>query len=133
MSDEEIESVIDERRQQQSTMIPVEDRKSQAGDVVIVDLKGTFLDDEKADPIEVNDLEIKFGDDLVEKSFTENLIDASEDDEREFTVEYPEEFSSSALAGRTVAYNAKIKSVGIVELPEVDDEWVTSLDEGYDR
>ncbi|MDH3530853.1 MAG: trigger factor, partial [Acidobacteriota bacterium] len=46
ISDDEIESVIEERRQQNSTMIPVEERKSEEGDVVIADLKGTFLDDE---------------------------------------------------------------------------------------
>ncbi len=62
VSDEEIDSVIDERRQTYSTMIPVEDRKSKKGDIVVVNLKGTFLDDEKADPIEVNDLEINLGD-----------------------------------------------------------------------
>ncbi|NNE66801.1 MAG: trigger factor [Pyrinomonadaceae bacterium] len=132
VSEEEIEGVIDERRQQNSTMIPVEDRKSKEGDVVIADLKGTFLDDEDADPIEVNDLEVNLGDGIVEEAFTENLVGVEEDDEREFTVEYPEEFSSAALAGRKVKYHAKIKSVGQVELPEADDEWVASLDEGFE-
>ncbi len=132
VSDEEIDSVIDERRQTYSTMIPVEDRKSKKGDIVVVNLKGTFLDDEKADPIEVNDLEINLGDGLVEKSFTENLVGVNVDDEREFTVEYPEEFSSSALAGRKVKYQAKINSIGVVELPNLDDEWVASLDEGFE-
>ncbi|MDH3493150.1 MAG: trigger factor [Acidobacteriota bacterium] len=132
ISDDEIESVIEERRQQNSTMIPVEERKSEEGDVVIADLKGTFLDDENADPIEVNDLEINLGDGLVEKSFSDNLVGVSQDDEREFTVEYPEEFSSSALAGRKVKYHAKIKSIGKVELPDLDDEWITSLDEGFE-
>jgi trigger factor len=132
VSSDEIDSVIEERRQQNSTMIPVEDRKSQDGDVVVVDLKGTFLDDENADPIEVNDLEVNLGDGLVEASFSENLVGLEEDEEREFTVEYPEEFSSSALAGRKVSYHAKVKSVGIVELPELDDEWIASLDEGFE-
>lgn len=131
VTEEEINSVIDERRQQNATMIPVEDRKSKEGDVVVVDLKGTFLDDEKADPIEVTDLEINLGDGLVEKAFTENLIGVDVDEEREFKVEYPEEFSSSALAGRKVKYHAKVNSIGVVELPDLDDEWVLSLDEGF--
>ena len=131
VSDEEIDGVIEERRQKHSTMIPVEDRKSEDGDVVIVDLKGTFRDEEGADPIEVTDLEVNLGDGLVEKSFTDNLIGVEEDDEREFDVEYPEDFSSTALAGRNVSYHAKVKSVGYVELPEADDEWVASLDEGF--
>ncbi len=132
VNDDEIENIIEERRSQDSTLIPVEDRKSQEGDLVIVDLVGTFKDEEDAEPIEVNDLEVQLGDELIEKSFTENLIGVEEDEEKEFTVEYPQEFSSPALAGRTVNYKAKVKSVGNVELPELNDEWIKSLDEGFE-
>lgn len=132
VGEEEIENIIEERRQQESTLIPVEDRPSEDGDMVIVDLVGTFADEEDADPIEVNDLEVQLGDELIEKSFTENLVGVKADDEKEFTVEYPQEFSSPALAGRTVNYKAKVKTVGKVELPEMDDDWVKSLDEGFD-
>lgn len=127
--DDEVESIIEEKRQQQSTFIPADDREAVDGDMVIVDLKGTFEDDPEADPIEVADLEIQLGDDLIEKSFTENLVGVKAGDEKEFAVAYPEEFSSPALAGRTVRYNASVKSIGKVELPELDDEWVASLDE----
>lgn len=129
---DEVDNYIDERRQQESTLIPVEGRKSEDGDMVIVDLVGTFTDEENADPIEVNDLEVQLGDELIEQSFSENLVDVETDDEKEFTVEYPDEFSSPALAGRTVNYKAKVKSVGNVELPELNDEWVKSLDEGFE-
>ncbi|QQS41748.1 MAG: trigger factor [Acidobacteriota bacterium] len=129
IADDEVDSIIDERRQQQSTFLPADDRQSEDGDMVIVDLKGTFADDPEADPIEVSDLEVQLGDDLIEKSFTENLVGVKAGDEKEFKVDYPEEFSSPALAGRTVEYKASVKSVGKVELPELDDEWVASLDE----
>ncbi|MGI8668355.1 MAG: trigger factor [Aridibacter sp.] len=132
VNDDEIENIIEERRSQDSSLIPVEDRKSQEGDMVIVDLVGTFAGEEDTDPIEVDDLEVQLGDELIEKSFTENLIGVEEDEEKEFTVEYPQEFSSPALAGRTVNYNAKVKSVGNVELPELSDEWIKSLDEGFE-
>ena len=71
------------------------------------------------------------GDEVIEKSFTENLVGVKEDDEKAFTVVYPEEFSSEALAGKTVHYKAKIKSVGKTEVPALNDEWAKSLDEGY--
>ncbi len=131
-SDEELENLIDERRQEAATLIPVENRKSETGDMVIVDLEGTFADDPEAEPIKADNLEIKLGDDVIEKSFTENLVGVLEDDEKEFTVEYPENFTSPMLAGKTVNYKAKVKSVGAIELPELDDEWALSLDEGYE-
>lgn len=127
----EIEDLIAERLQRESALIPVEGRASKVGDTVIADLEGTFDDQPDADPIVAKDLEVTLGDEVIEKSFTENLIGIKEDDETEFTVAYPAEFSSEALAGKTVHYKAKIKSVGRQEVPELNDEWAKSLDEGY--
>ena len=132
VEEEKIEQIIDEQRQQHKTMLPVEDRKSEEGDVVLVDLKGTFLDDENADPIEVNDLEVNLGDGSVEPAFTDNLLGVEADDVKEFEVEYADDSQSSALAGRKIKYHAEVKSVGTVEIPEADDEWVVSLDQGFE-
>ncbi len=132
LTDEELDTIIDERRQESATLVPVEDRKSQIGDTVIVDLEGAFEGDDAGEPIKADDLEIKLGDDKIEKSFTENLIGVEEDEEKEFTVSYAADFTSPMLAGKTVNYKAKVKSVGAIELPELDDEWATSLDEGFE-
>lgn len=132
VADAEVEDVIEEQRQEQAVLIPIEDRKSEVGDTVIVDLTGTFEGEPDAAPIQADDLEIPLGDEVIEAAFTENLIGVEEDEEKEFTVEYPAEFSSPGLAGKTVNYKAKIKSVGKVEVPELNDEWVQTLDEGYE-
>jgi trigger factor len=128
----ELEGILEERRQQYSTLIPVEDRASEDGDTVIVDLEGTFANEPESAPIKADDLEINLGDELIEKAFTENLVGVREDEEKEFTVAYADDFSSPALAGKTVNYKAKIKSVGKVEIPELDDEWAQGLDEGFE-
>ncbi|MBA3600400.1 MAG: trigger factor [Acidobacteria bacterium] len=132
LSDDELSHIIDERRQESATLIPVEDRKSQDGDTVIIDLEGTFADDDQSEPIKADDLEIKLGDANIEKSFTENLAGVEEDEEKDFTVAYAADFTSPMLAGKTVNYKAKIKSVGKVELPELDDDWAQSLDENFE-
>ncbi len=129
IKDEELDSIIDEQRQRESTYVPIEGRASEDGDTVIVDLKGIFLDDPNGDPIEVSDLDIKLGDEVVEKSFSDNLIGVKPEEQKEFSVEYPEDFSSTALAGRHVKYTANVKSIGSVELPELNDDWVESLEE----
>ncbi|MEP7039007.1 MAG: trigger factor [Acidobacteriota bacterium] len=132
IKDGELESILDERRQEFATLIPVEDRKSEEGDTVIVDLEGSFENEPDSEPIKADDLEIKLGDEMIEKSFTENLVGVEEDEDKEFTVAYPEDFTSPMLAGKTVNYKAKIKSVGKIELPELNDEWASSLDEGFE-
>lgn len=131
VEEDELDQIIEERRQQGAALVPVEDRKSQTGDTLIVDLEGIFVDKPEEEPIKADDLELTLGEEYVEKSFTENLIGLEEDDEKEFTVEYPEDFSSPGLAGQTVAYTAKVKSVGIIELPEADDDWAQGLEEDF--
>ncbi len=128
----EMDRILDQRRQSGATLMPVEGRKSETGDTLIVDLEGTFEGEPDTDPIKADDLEITLGDANIEQSFTENLVGLDEDEEKEFTVEYPVEFSSAVLAGKTVIYKAKVKSLGKIELPELDDEWAQSLDEGYE-
>lgn len=132
VEDSEVEDFIENRLNQEAALIPVEGRASEMGDTVIADLEGVFDDDPTAEPIRADDLEIKLGDEVIERSFTENLIGVKEEDEKEFTVSYPAEFSSNALAGKTVHYKAKIKSVGRMETPELNDEWAKSLDEGFE-
>lgn len=132
VTDDEIADYIEHRREESAVFQPVEDRKSQDGDTVVVDLEGTFEDEPDAEPIKVDDLEVVLGDEMMEKSFSENLQGVEQDDEKEFSVTYAEDFSSPALAGKTVNYKAKVKSVGKVETPELDDDWATSLDEEFE-
>ncbi len=132
VEDAEIDDLIENRLKQEAALIPIEDRPSEIGDTVIADLEGTFDDDPNGEPIRADDLEIVLGDEVIENAFTENLIGVNEDDDIDFTVTYPIEFSSEALAGKTVNYKAKIKSVGKMEMPELNDEWAQSLDEGYE-
>ena len=129
--DGEVEDLINERLQREAALIPVEGRASEIGDTVIADLEGTFDDKPDEEPIKANDLEVVLGDEVIEKAFTDNLVGVKEDDDKQFTVTYPETFSSEALAGKTVHYKAKIKSVGRQEVPELNDDWAKSLDEGY--
>ena len=132
VEESEIDDLIANRLNQEAALIPVEGRASEIGDTVIADLEGKFDDDPEGEPIKADNLEVVLGDEVIEKAFTENLVGVTDDEEKEFTVVYPAEFSSPALAGKTVHYKAKIKSVGRSETPEMNDEWAKSLDEGYE-
>jgi trigger factor len=132
VEDTEIEDLIKNRLTQEAALIPVEGRASEIGDTVIADLEGKFDDDPDGEPIKAENLEVVLGDEVIEKAFTENLVGVRDDEEKEFTVAYPAEFSSPALAGKTVHYKAKIKTVGRSETPAMNDEWAKSLDEGYE-
>ncbi|GIU82644.1 MAG: trigger factor [Acidobacteria bacterium] len=138
VTDEMIEEYIESRRKASAVFVPVEGRKSEIGDTIVADIKGWFLresdnsfDMENPD-IEIEDIEILLGDEATKKEFSDNLIGVEEDDERRFVVKYEENYFQKELAGKSVEYKVKVKSVGQVELPELDDAWAQSLDEGYE-
>lgn len=132
VEDSELDELITKRLEEQSALIPVEGRKSEIGDTVIADLEGIIEGESDSEPIKAENLEVVLGDEVIEKAFTEKLVGVTEDEEKDFTVTYAADFTSEALAGKTVHYKAKIKSVGKSEVPEMNDEWAKSLDEGYD-
>jgi trigger factor len=132
VEESEIEEVIDERRKSMASLVPMDDHKAELGDTVIADLKGTFVDDPTAEPVAVEDIEIRLGDERIESAFNEALTGVEPDQEKIFVVDYPAEFTSPGLAGKKVEYTAKIKGVGRIELPEADDEWAKSLEEGFE-
>jgi trigger factor len=132
VDDNEIEEIIAERLKAMASFVPMDDRKAESGDTVIADLNGNFLNDPTAEPVSVNDIEIKLGDERIEKAFNDALTGVEADEEKSFVVDYPEDFTSPGLAGKKVEYTAKIKGVGRIELPEADDEWAKSLEEGFE-
>ena len=63
----------------------------------------------------------------VQQEFTENLTGVKPEETKTFLVDYPQDFSSPGLAGKKVEYAAEVTAVRKKELPELDDEWATSL------
>lgn len=132
VKDEDVNEMVEALRENYTTLEPVEDRASETGDTVTVNLNGKFLDEPEAETLSIDDVDVEIGEENVEQAFTENLTGVREDEEKTFVVEYPEDFTSPGLAGKKVEYTAKIVAVRRKTLPELDDEWAKSLDEEVD-
>jgi trigger factor len=132
VTDAGVDEMLEALRESAAAMQPVEDRNSALGDTVTVTVDGAFLDDPEAEHIKADDVEVTLGGQGVQQEFNDNLLDVKADDEKTFTVSYPEDFSSKDLAGKRVEYTAKVTAVRVKELPEMDDEWAKSLGEDFD-
>jgi len=127
VKDEDVERVIEQLRENSASLEPVEDRGAQIGDTVTANFHGKFVDTPEAEPINVQDVDVVLGGQGVVQEMTEGLMGASADDEKTFSVNYPQNFSAKGLAGKNVEYTVKVTAVRIKELPELDDEWAQSL------
>ena len=136
ISDDDVTQMVDQLREASAALQPVEDRGAEIGDTVTVSFHGKFLDQPEgetpAEDINVADVEVNLGGPGVQQEFTDNLLGVSADDEKSFTVDYPQDFTAKGLAGKKVEYNAKVSAVRRKELPELDDEWARSLGEEFD-
>ncbi len=127
VKDEDVNQVLDQLRENSASLQPVEDRGAQVGDTVTANFHGKFVAQPEAEPINVEDVDVVLGGPGVVPELTDNLTGAKPDDEKTFSVNYPEDFSAQGLAGKEVEYTVKISAVRVKELPELDDEWAQSL------
>ena len=129
VKDEDVDRVLEQLRESSASLQPVEDRGAQVGDTVTANFHGKFVDTPEAEPINVEDVDVVLGSEGVVKAITDNLIGANPDDEKTFSVDYPEDFSAKGLAGKKVEYTVKVNALRIKELPDLDAEWAQSLGE----
>src|SRR6185503_7268070 len=107
ITDADVDRMIEGLRDNSASLQPVEDRASELGDTVTVNALGNFVEDPEAEDIKVDDVEVVLGGQGVQKEFTENLTGVRPEESRTFTVEYPADFSSPGLAGKTVQYTTE--------------------------
>ena len=136
ITEDDVTQMLDQLREASAALQPVEDRGAELGDTVTVSFHGTYLDQPEgetpAEDINVADVDVNLGGQGVQQEFTDNLLGLKADDQKTFTVSYPEDFTSKGLAGKKVEYEAKVTAVRRKELPELDDEWARSLGEEFE-
>src|ERR1051325_7327078 len=132
ITDDKVSEMIDALRESSAAMQPVEDRGAELGDTVTIDVEGKFIDNPEEENIRQDDVEVTLGAKGVQQEFTDNLLGVKADDEKTFLVDYPADYQSPGLAGKKVEYTTKVTAVRVKELPELDDEWASSLGEELD-
>ena len=132
ITDDDVNKMIEGLREASASLQPVEDRPSQLGDTVTINARGNFVEEPEEEEVKVDDVEVVLGGPGVMEEFTENLTGVKPDDSRTFTVQYPDDYNSTGLAGKKVQYVAEVTAVRQKELPELDDEWAKSLGDEFD-
>jgi trigger factor len=100
--------------------VPVE-RPAALGDFALVDLEGT-LEGRAVLKINQQEYELRTDADFPIADFSEKLIAMSAGEERSFSVTFPDDYEDEDLAGREVAFHARIHSLQEKSLPEMDDD-----------
>ncbi|MGH9863588.1 MAG: trigger factor [Candidatus Acidiferrales bacterium] len=124
LTEEDLERELEALRERQATYEEVKERQAADGDTVLASLVGMVTaPPEKREPITLDDVQVHLGAESTLADFSQGLRGAGAGEERRFSVTYPDEHPQANLAGRTVAFTARVKAVQRKVLPGLDDEF----------
>jgi trigger factor len=123
VSDHEVAKRLETMRENKAEYPNLDPRPVANGDYVLVHLKSL---EGLAEPID-QDVQILVGAEDTLPAFNEALVGMTPDQTMEVSVNYPEDYGQSTLAGKTVRFELTPKFVRSKELPELDDEFARDL------
>jgi len=129
VTDEDVETAVNNLRQQHATYSAVEeDRPLADGDFAVVSFKGTPKEGEAdAKPVEVDEIMVEIGGQNTIPEFTENLRGAKSGETRTFDVKYADDFSDKRLAGKSMTYEVNVKGIKSKSVPDLTDDFAKEL------
>lgn len=137
ISDEEFKTTIDELRERQVIIEPV-DRPAQEGDQVYIRLSAVRLnpkETQESELIKERDAQIIIKPEKSDETeypftgFSRYLIGLSAGDEKSFSYTYPEDHNYKDLIGVQAEFHIKVNEVKSRTLPELNDEFAQSFGE----
>jgi trigger factor len=125
VSEEDIDHRLEDLRNRKAEFINEDPRPLQDGDYAVVEVES--IAGIEGEPFRSENMSLHIGDTSALPEFSENLRGVSPDEERVFDVRYPDDYGQDRLAGKTVTFRVKVKTVRRRELPELNDEFARDL------
>jgi trigger factor len=126
VDDATVEKVVDELRDAEASLEPVEDRGAQKGDYAILSFSGTHKGVAR-DGLASERFPLILGQDRLVPGFEEHLLGMRKGEEREFDVVFPEDYQEESLRKEKVHFKVALTELRGKVLPEATDEWARSV------
>jgi len=125
VTDEQIEQVIGELREQQATLRPVDGRGAQEGDIASVKFVGT-VDGEPFEGGSADQLPVVIGEDRMIPGWEQHLVGMEIGATKGFDITFPDDYRVEELRGKEAHFEVELLDLREKLLPEVTDEWAKS-------
>ncbi|BAY90923.1 MULTISPECIES: trigger factor [unclassified Tolypothrix] len=131
-----VDEALDQERQQMGTLIPVEGRAAQIGDVAVVDFKGVLAkaegEDESAEPTpipggEATDFQVELYEDKFIPGFISGIVGMNPGETKEISAQFPDPYANEELAGKPAVFTVTLNELKEKELPELDDDFAQEV------
>ncbi|WP_270519733.1 trigger factor [Limosilactobacillus fermentum] len=128
VSDADVDSELENKRQQQAELVLKEDEAAADGDTVVIDYEGS-VDGEKFDGGSADNYSLVLGSGSFIPGFEDQVVGHKAGEDVDVNVTFPEDYHAKDLAGKDALFKVKIHEVKEKQLPELDDEFAKDVDE----
>jgi trigger factor len=126
VTDEQVGQVIEELREQQATLRPVDGRGAAEGDIASVKFVGT-IDGEPFDGGSGDRLPLVIGEDRMIPGWEQQLIGLEMGGTKGFDITFPEDYRVEELQGKQAHFEVELLDLREKLLPEVTDDFAASV------
>ena len=126
IDDARVDQVVDELRDQNATLGPVEDRGAQDGDYAVISFIGT-VDGEPFEGGTSERMPLILGQERLIPGFESNLLGLKVGDTTEFDITFPEDYGEPALAGKVAHFSVELKELREKIQPDLDEDFLAGL------
>jgi trigger factor len=117
-----VDELLDQSRKQLATLVPVEGRAAQGGDVAVLSFSGVYADTDEAISGGSSDaLEVELEEGRMIPGFVEGVIGMAVGETKTVDCQFPESYPQEDAAGRQARFEISLKELKTRELPALDD------------
>jgi trigger factor len=126
VTDEQVEQVIGELREQQATLRPVDGRSAAEGDIASVKFTGT-IDGEPFEGGSADRLPVVIGEDRMIPGWEQQLVGMDMGASKGFDITFPDDYRVEELRGKEAHFEVELLDLREKLLPDVTDDFVQSV------
>ena len=125
-----VDSMIEDSRKQLATVVPVEGRAAEKGDVAVLGFKGTYSDDgSEIEGGSADSMDVDLDNGRMIPGFLEGVIGMKVGESKSVDCQFPDDYPKEDARGRKAAFEIELKDLKTRELPELDDAFAKQASE----
>lgn len=130
-----VDKMLADERSQMATLIPVEGRAAQLGDIAVVDFKGFLaLEAGSASEQEIpgasgTDFQVELQQDRFIPGFVDGIVGMNPGETKEVSAQFPEDYPQEDISGKPAVFTITLKELKEKELPELNDDFAQEVSE----
>ena len=121
-----VDKVVEELRDQNASLSPVEERGAKKGDYAVIKYEGT-RDGVPFDGGSAERMPLIIGEDRLIPGFEDELVGLSVGDTKGFDITFPADYGEETLAGQKAHFEVEVRELREKILPEADDDFARSM------